>query len=265
MFTEWINEYISQLSNQRNRFSCGVHRKGWLVRSLTGASFLGWLQYRPPRTTEQSAMMDQWDPLQTDDSVIFLDELMALPLPFKINVNFICQKSSLPQNWWFLPLSLRFMKLWTHWSPVALLEFWVWQIWKSADYLTVEHNCSVFRFGFLFCFVFLRRHLTLLRLSVPCLPTSGLQSEPPLGRRVVVLFLCFWSSVVVQLSLDRVVSEIQIHVTCLTGCSSTDSSCRELWVVFLSAFHWCQLLFNSPVPQLGEHVHQLSRVVRSQR
>lgn len=75
----------------------------------------------------------------------------------------------------------------------------------------------------------------------------------------------FWSSVIAQLYWTGWVSEVLIHITCLTGCNSHDSWFSKQWVVSLSAFHWCKLSFNSPVPQLGERVHQLSRVVRSQR
>lgn len=40
-----------------------------------------------------------WGPPQPNDPVIFLDELMALSLLFKIDVNLIGQRAHLPGDW----------------------------------------------------------------------------------------------------------------------------------------------------------------------
>lgn len=119
---KWMNEYTSQLSGQNKGFICALYPMCWLI-SLTRAPFLGWFQFRSP-PKQQSAVMGWWAP-PPNDSVIFLDELMALPLLFIINVNFICQRVSFPGNGWLLPYTLQSWKLTDHQWP---LEFWVWQI-----------------------------------------------------------------------------------------------------------------------------------------
>lgn len=55
-----------------------------------------------------------WDPPQPNNPVIFLDELLALSLLFKIDVSVICQRAHFPGDQWFLPVVQ-----WTHWSPAA--------------------------------------------------------------------------------------------------------------------------------------------------
>lgn len=97
MVTEWIHECAGELSSQYGTFRCGAHRMGWIVRSLTTrASFLRWFSTGLPQRPEYSAVIAwEGDPAQPDDSVIFLDELMALCLLFKNQCQFYLSKSSL--------------------------------------------------------------------------------------------------------------------------------------------------------------------------
>lgn len=253
-----MNEFTGQLSGHNKGFICALYPTCWLIRSLTRASFLGWFQFRtPPR--QQSAAMGWWDP-PPNDSVIFLDELMALPLLFTINVNFICQGVYFPGNGLLLQAPpLHSPKLKPHWSPVAS---WILSV---ADLRT----CSLFNSGSKTIVVFniLSEQdisLLLLRLSIHCSTKLRLQPEALWmeGWRCPCSSGHQWS---LSFTWTERVSRILIHVTCLPGCHSSDSWFSKQRVVSLSAFHWCKLSFNSPVPQLGERVLQLSRVVRSQR
>lgn len=140
------------------------------------------------------------DPPHSDDSVTFLDELMALSLLFKISFNFICPKSSLSGKLLIPPSFLVPCKAVNSLITSGLLfKLRVWQISESASYLTV--GAQPWWFSVFFQII----HLTFLRLSVHCLPEwCCKRSLLWVGRRLRFSFSSGHQWVVAQLYLNRV-------------------------------------------------------------